>query len=237
MSATSRPDRAAQNTCRRFSDPLMTTNTVVCVHGFWSHGAGMFLIKRRLEREYGMRVLLFSYPSVRGTLDENAATLAEFIREQGISSTHIIGHSLGGVVALRMFANDPKSAPGRLVCLGSPLSGSRAADFLSQQDWAEPILGRSLRAGVVHEAANKWASHVCEKRDIGIIAGTVPLGFGKLVADFDEPNDGTIAVSETRLDGAADHLVLPVSHKGMLVSPDVVDQAAAFMKRGEFLRE
>ena len=69
----------------------MTTNTVVCVHGFWSHGAGMFLIKRRLEREYGMRVLLFSYPSVRGTLDENAATLAEFIREQGISSTHIIG--------------------------------------------------------------------------------------------------------------------------------------------------
>ncbi|NIN37578.1 MAG: alpha/beta hydrolase, partial [Gammaproteobacteria bacterium] len=77
----------------------------------------------------------------------------------------------------------------------------------------------------------------CEERDIGVIAGTVPLGFGKLVADFDEPNDGTIAVSETRLKGARDHLVMAVSHKGMLVSPDVADQAAAFLRRGEFLRE
>lgn len=212
-------------------------DNVICAHGFWSHGMGMFLIKRRLEKEYGMRVLLFSYRSVRGTLDENAAALAKFIHEQGLHATHIIGHSLGGVVALRMFANDPDAVPGRLVCLGSPLSGSRAADFLSQQVWAESILGHSLRTGVVHEAANEWASHVCEEREVGIIAGTVPLGFGKFVARFDEPNDGTIALSETRLEGAADHLVMEVSHKGMLVSPDVTDQAAAFLMRGEFLRD
>jgi pimeloyl-ACP methyl ester carboxylesterase len=210
---------------------------VVCVHGFWSHGAGMFLVKRRLEKEYGLRVLLFSYPSVRGTLDENAASLARFIREQQLSSTHIIGHSLGGVVALRMYANNPDVVPGRLVCLGSPLSGSRAADFLSQQDWAEPILGHSLSAGVVHTAANEWGSNACEQREVGIIAGTVPLGFGQFVANFDEPHDGTIAVSETRLAGATDHLLMAVSHKGMLVSGDVADQAAAFLKRGAFLRD
>ena len=69
-----------------------------------------------------------------------------------------------------------------------------------------------------------------------MIAGNVPLGFGRLVANFDEDNDGTIGVSETQLDAAKDHLVLPVSHKGMLVSADVADQAAAFIKRGEFLR-
>jgi len=210
---------------------------VICTHGFWSHGIGMYLIKRRLEREYGMRVLLFSYRSVRGSLDENAAALADFIHRHGLESAHIIGHSLGGVVALRMYANDPHAVPGRLVCLGSPLCGSRAADFLSQQVWAETILGRSLRPAVVHEAANEWGSHVCEDREIGVIAGTVPLGFGKFVADFDEPNDGTVALSETRLAGATDHLAMEVSHKGMLVSPDVVDQAAAFLKRGRFLRD
>lgn len=216
---------------------MKSIDTVVCLHGFWSHGAGMFLIKRRLEREYGLRTLLFSYPSVRGTLDDNAATLARFIHEQGLQRTHIIGHSLGGVVALRMFANDPDAVPGRLVCLGSPLCGSRAADFLSQQNWAEMIFGRSLGTGVVHEAANDWGSHVCEERDIGVIAGTVPFGFGQFVANFEEPNDGTIAISETRLAGARDHLIMDVSHKGMLVSPAVVDQAAAFLKRGEFLRD
>jgi pimeloyl-ACP methyl ester carboxylesterase len=216
---------------------MTATDSVVCVHGVWSYGVSMFLVKRRLEKEHGMRVLLFNYPSIRGTLDENAVALADFIHAEGLGATHVIGHSLGGVVALRMYATDDRAVPGRLVCLGSPLTGSRSADFLSQQDWAESILGHSLRTGVVHEAANEWGSHVCNERDVGVIAGTVPLGLGKIVASFDSDNDGTVAVSETRIDGAKDHLCMRVSHSGLVVSSDVADQAAAFLKRGEFLRD
>ena len=216
---------------------MSAPDTVVCVHGFWSHGTGMYLIKRRLEREFGYRALLFSYPSVRGSLDENAAALAGFIRDQDIDRAHIVGHSLGGVLALRMLAKDPDALPGRVVCLGSPLTGSRAADYLNAQVWAEDIIGHSLSAGVVRSNASDWAAHVCEQREIGVIAGNVPLGFGRLVADFREDNDGSVGVSETRLQGVADHLVMAVSHKGMLVSSDVADQAGSFLKRGEFLRE
>lgn len=216
---------------------MTAIDTVVCVHGFWSHWTGMYLIKRRLEKEYGFRARLFSYRSVRGTLDENAIALSRFIHEQGVEGAHVVGHSLGGVLALRMLANDPDSLPGRVVCLGSPLTGSRAADILSEQVWAEEIIGHSLPSGVIHRAASEWASHLCEEREIGVIAGTVPLGVGRLFAKFEEDNDGTIAVSETRLEGAKDHLVLPVSHKGMLVSTDVADQTGSFLKRGEFLRE
>jgi len=216
---------------------MTAIDTVVCVHGIWSHGAGMYLIKRRLEKEFGFRALLFSYRSIRGTLDENAAALTAFIHEQDLDGVHIVGHSLGGVLALRMLANDPHALPGRVVCLGSPLTGSRAADFLSEKEWAEDILGRSLPVGVIHESANEWASHICEQREIGVIAGTVPLGVGRLFAKFDGDNDGTVAVSETYLDGAKDHLVMPVSHKGLLFSSDVADQTGSFLKRGEFLRE
>ena len=212
-------------------------NTVICIHGIWSHGVSMYLIKRRLEKEYGYKVLLFSYPSVRGTLDENAASLSQFIDDQGVDGAHIIGHSLGGVIALRMLANENDAVPGRLVCVGSPLTGSRAAAFLSTQNWAEPFIGHSLPAGVVHEAANEWASHVCLQREVGVIAGTVPVGFGRLVTKFDGENDGSVAVAETQLDGARDHICMNVSHKSMLVSKDMVDQAAAFLKRGEFLRD
>lgn len=216
---------------------LNAIRDVVCVHGFLSHGAGMYLIKRRLQREFNLRVSLFSYPSVRGSLDQNAAVLAKFITELGLGGAHIVGHSLGGIVALRMYANHPATVPGRLVCLGSPLSGSRAAALLNERVWAEPLIGKSLRTGVVEAAANEWGSHVCETREVGIIAGTTSLGVGQFVASFDEPNDGTIAVSETYLEGARDHLVMDVSHNTMLVAPAVVDQAAAFLKRGEFLRE
>lgn len=216
---------------------MININTVVCVHGVWSHGVSMYLVKRRLEKEHGMRVLLFDYRSVRGTLDENAAELADFIHSEGLEATHLIGHSLGGVIALRMLAQDDAAVPGRLVCLGAPLTGSRAADFLSRQDWAQQIIGDSLRTGVVREAANEWGSHVCKERDVGIIAGTVPMGVGKFFANFDGEHDGTVAVSETNLEGAKDHLRMRVSHSGLLVSRDVADQAAAFLKRGEFLRE
>ena len=214
----------------------MQTEVVICVHGYLSHGAGMYLIKRRLQREYGMRVSLFSYPSVRGTLDENSAMLAAFVRDQETDVAHIVGHSLGGVLALRMHANNPGFLPGRVVCLGSPLTGSRAANYLNELEWAEEIVGRSVPDAMIHQTANDWVSKVAEHRDIGVIAGTVPLGFGRLVANFDEDNDGTVSVSETRLSGAKDHLIMPVSHKGMLVSANVADQAAAFIKRGEFLR-
>lgn len=210
---------------------------VVCTHGFWSHGAQMYLIKRRLEREYDFRVRLFSYPSVRGTIDDNAAALARFLRDQKLDAVHLIGHSLGGVVALRMLANNPQAPPGRLVCMGSPLSGSRAAALLTEQVWAERIVGRSLRTGVVQKAANEWGSHVCRTREVGIIAGTLSFGMGQFVASFDEPNDGTIALSETHLDGAKDHLEMKVTHQTMLVLPQAADQAAAFLRRGHFLRE
>lgn len=216
---------------------MTAIDTVVCVHGFWSHGTGMYLIKRRLEREFGFRARLFSYPSVRGSLDENASALSRFVNELGVDGVHIVGHSLGGVLALRMLANHAAAPPGRIVCLGSPLTGSRAAEFMSAQVWAEDIMGRSLPAGVVEAAASEWAAHVCEQREIGVIAGNVALGFGRLVADFEEDNDGSVGVSETRLAGAVDHLIMPVSHKGMLVSRDVADQAGSFLKRGEFLRE
>lgn len=212
-------------------------DTVVCLHGFWSHGSGMYLIKRRLETEYDMRALTFSYPSVRGTLDENAEALADFITRHNDNGVHIVGHSLGGVVALRMLANHPAAPPGRVVCLGSPLTGSRAADFLRRQDWAEPLVGRSLSKGVIAEPASSWAHSVCAAREVGVIAGVASIGLGQFVAGFDEDNDGTVAVSETRLDGVRDHLLMSVSHNGMLLSRSVVDQTAAFLKRGKFLRD
>ncbi|MDH3266153.1 MAG: alpha/beta fold hydrolase [Gammaproteobacteria bacterium] len=216
---------------------MTAINTVVCTHGVWSHGVSMLLIKRRLEKEYGFDVRVFSYPSVRGTLDDNAALLSRFIASEGLEAAHLLGHSLGGVIALRMLANDANAVPGRVVCIGSPLTGSRAADFLCTQDWAEPFMGHTLAAGVVHKAANEWASHVCEQREVGVIAGTAPYGLGRLITTFDGENDGTVAVAETQLEGAKDHICMDVSHKSMLVSSAVVDQAAAFLKRGEFLRD
>ena len=213
------------------------TRRIVCLHGIWMPGAGMMYVKHRLESDNGYQVDLFSYSPVTETLDDVAQKLADFIAGSDDAPTHLIGYSLGGVVVLRTLALRQDIDVDRVVCLGSPLCGSRAAFHLKQLDWGNLILGKTIAEGVLDDAAHRWAQGVAQSHEIGIIAGDVPLGFGRLVAGFEEPNDGTVAIAETRMPGAKDHLVLPVSHKGMLISRNVVDQTAAFLKRGEFLRE
>ena len=68
----------------------------------------------------------------------------------------------------------------------------------------------------------------------GVIAGDQSFGLGRFIAMFDEPNDGTVALRETELEGCADRLVLPVSHMGMLLSSRVADECAGFLSSGHF---
>ncbi len=78
------------------------------------------------------------------------------------------------------------------------------------------------------EPTRRWT----QARELGVIAGTRPVGLGRFFAGFDEPNDGTVAVRETRIEGATDHLVLPVSHLGMLLSAASPRSAAASCATG-----
>lgn len=215
----------------------MSAGNVILVHGVWMPGVEMALLKHRLNNEHEFSTCLFSYPSMKGSLDENVELLADFIRDEGLDDTHVVAHSLGGVVTLRMLSLHPDITSGRVVCLGSPLTGSRAAEYLNRHDWGTAILGNTLTEGVVDESAAEWATGVTEQRDVGVIAGTLGIGLGKLVTRFQGENDGTVAVSETLLPGIKDHIRLKVSHSGLILSRSSADQVAAFLKRGEFLRE
>lgn len=212
----------------------MSARAVVLLHGIWMPGAEMFLLKRRLERSRTFRCHIYSYPSVKATLQENADGLYEFVRNLYADEVNIVGHSLGGVVALRMLAIHAGAPAGRVVCLGSPLCGSRAARKLLATGWGSAMIGRTLAAGVVQEPAVSWADHVLALREVGIIAGTVPVGMGRIVTRFDGANDGTVAVSETRLPGARDHLCVPVNHTALVTSSKVAAQVFAFLQAGRF---
>jgi hypothetical protein len=91
-------------------------------------------------------------------------------------------------------------------------------------------MGPSVTAELLAAHARRWG----HARPLGIIAGRQPLGLGRLFAAFTEPNDGTVAVSETHIPGAADSIVLPVSHFGMLVSARVARETGSFLTQGRF---
>jgi hypothetical protein len=69
---------------------------------------------------------------------------------------------------------------------------------------------------------------------IGVLAGTRRVGLGRLVPGLPLPNDGVVALAETRLPGAADFIALPVAHSEMLASRRCAAQIAAFLESGRF---
>jgi len=124
----------------------------------------------------------------------------------------------------------PEQPPGRVVFLGVPAIASRTAVSVARRGWGLTPLGRCIAEELLTERSRRWTA----SRELGIIAGTHPVGLGRLFVKFDEDSDGTVAVSETRLPGATDSVALPVSHTGMMLSPRVAREAAAFFRTGHF---
>lgn len=73
-------------------------------------------------------------------------------------------------------------------------------------------------------------------RELGVIAGTRPLGVGRLAPGLGRPNDGTVAVAETKLVGMTDYAELPVTHTWLLYSRPAARQVCAFLATGRFTR-
>jgi pimeloyl-ACP methyl ester carboxylesterase len=130
--------------------------------------------------------------------------------------THIVAHSLGGLVALKALAG-ATAFKGRIICIGSPLAGSRAARALASHH-AGRMAGHSL------PLLCQGLQRVPEGLKVSVIAGTKPHGLGRLLRRFDEPSDGTVALSETKIPGLERHITVPVSHSGQLFSKAVVQQ-------------
>jgi pimeloyl-ACP methyl ester carboxylesterase len=203
---------------------------VVYVHGLWFSGHEAFMLRRRLEKERGYAWRVFSYASTLLSMDEIADALNDCIAAVDAPRVHLLGHSLGGIAILRCLERHGQQPPGRVVIMGTPSMASQAAAALARFRIGRAILGQAAARELLHTHQRRW-SH---EREIGIIAGTQPLSFGRLVVSFDEPNDGTVAVSETRLPGATAHLTLPVNHSGMLLSARVAHEVGQFLEHGRF---
>lgn len=201
----------------------------VLIHGLWTHGLLMEPQRRYLARA-GFDAVTYSYPSVRLTLTENADRLARFARTLTAPVIHWVGHSLGGLVILRMLERQAALPPGRVVMLGSPYADAYSGRVLLRSALGTRMLGRSVAEWLECVKPERFPG-----REIGVIAGTRSFGLGRFVArGLPRPNDGAVTLDETRMAAACDRIEMPVTHSGMLLSSRVARQIAAFLRDGCF---
>jgi hypothetical protein len=213
---------------------------VVYVHGLWLKGGESFLLRRRLSRALKAESRVFPYASVGSGISDNAMGLGRFLQSIQTDTLHLVAHSMGGLVILKLFElslvpQGPLAGvaqglpPGRIVLTGSPVRGSRSAQRLLRLPLGRALLGSAAETLRVR-GEPRWSGG----RDLGVIAGDLAVGLGRLLGRMRAPNDGTVWFDETALPGATDRLRVHVSHTGMVYSAEVARQVAAFLKDGRF---
>ncbi len=206
----------------------MTANPeIILVHGLWFGSWAMAPLAKRL-RAQGFAVRRIRYRTTGEGLTQHAQRLHRFAGETGGEQIHFVGHSLGGLVILKTLAEYNDLPPGRVVLLGSPLGGSKVARK------ARRVTGSGHLFGEIRSTLERGFKRLPARRETGMIAGSKTIGLGALVGGTEGPGDGTVSISETRVDGLSDHLVLPVTHTGMLFSREVASQVALFLQNGQF---
>lgn len=207
-----------------------TGDHVIVLHGIWMRGIAMLPLARRL-RAAGFTVDTPDYPSVVGSWADSASRLADHWRSHAGRKVHIVGHSLGGMLAVHVAASHDDLPDGRIVCLGSPLNGSSAAGRLRGLPGGHWLMGQS--AEILREGLAAWRG----QRSVGVIAGSTPIGLGSVLGALKSPHDGTVSVDETRLEGIAEHRVVAYTHTGLAFSSDVAEMTARFLDGGRFTEE
>ena len=211
---------------------------VVLVHGLWMPAASMALLGKRLRRA-GFCARSFGSPSVADDLSTNARRLAAFAFADDRKGRdgdapvrlHLVGHSTGGALLLRALADSPALAErvSRVVLLGIPYADSAAAHSLLRFPGGHRMLGRTLREWLATPRPRPDPRH-----QVGVIAGSRPLGLSRMLIRLSGINDGAVSLEEAQVPGACDTILMPVAHSSLILSAGVADEVAAFLRTGRF---
>lgn len=198
---------------------------VILLHGLGANSWLTSLLARRLQL-CGYQVHNWGYWSFWQSLEtliphyeSEFAAVQESMEED--QSLHIVGHSMGAIIARAVVSNVELPSLKRLVMLSPPNGGSHVATAVGPYlKWLTNLVDElSDRSDSL---VNRLPRRLQRNIDIGIIA-----------AEWDY----VVHEVSTHLDEESDHIVMPSRHTGLILRKPVADQTVHFLNYGVFHRE
>jgi pimeloyl-ACP methyl ester carboxylesterase len=208
----------------------LSGRAVILVHGLIRSSSCFSAMRTALESE-GDLVIPFDYPSTRVAIEESAEALNRVIESlDGIEEINFVVHSMGGLVVRQSLTarNDPRIR--RMVMLGVPNQGANLANMLKDYRLFKTVYGPAGQQ-LIEDPGGFIAGLPTPTFPFAVIAGGkgTASGYNPWIAGDD---DGTVAVSSTRLPGAADFLTVPTLHSFLMSDPTVIESTKRFLKTG-----
>lgn len=206
---------------------------VVLLHGL-ARGHGSMARLGKFLRRHDLETMSRTYPSRRHSIRELAGEVTEWIVAQAQGRpVSAVTHSMGGVIVRHL--HDPRIRWERIVMLAPPNRGSQLAAGLVQNPlfrWYYGPAGAELADG------SRWPA---PPAPFGVIAGTRSRALSNVTSwtlgrrfTATTPNDGTVAVDETRLDGMTAFTEVDATHTWIMNDPTVHQLVLGYLRTGRF---
>jgi pimeloyl-ACP methyl ester carboxylesterase len=179
-------------------------------------------------------VFTVDYPSTTATLAELREVVAEQVHAAvGDARCDLVGHSLGGIVALQLKSGPLSGQVRRVVQMGSPNLGTPLADVIRRIPGVLEVMGPTLDA-LAESDIDLLTLPEDQRELLGAIAGT---GGWRTVTQFyglEDENDGKVSVESALGAEPGNSVIIETSHSLLTVSTTVADQVIAFLRAGQF---
>jgi pimeloyl-ACP methyl ester carboxylesterase len=208
---------------------------VVLLHGITRSARSFRKMQGALEAA-GFATLNIDYRSRAKSLDAlvvdiHPAIAAFAARLDG--PIHFVAHSMGGLLTRAYVAKYPPTRLGHVLLLGTPNNGSEIADRFGRLALYRMFFGPAGQQLTTTPDAVTRALLPAPTYPLGVIAGNrsvYPIASRFLPS----PNDGRVSVESTKLNGMADHIVIPTAHPLLVRDARAIAQTITFLQRGRF---
>ncbi len=208
----------------------MSGKAVIAIHGIVRSSKSFSKMRGRLK-DAGYEIVGFDYPSTRVEISDSAEYLHSVIQSlEGIEQIDFVVHSMGGLVVRSYLSKHRDPRIKRMVMIGVPNLGADMADRLRENPLYREFFGPAGQQ-LVTDPAGFISRLPTPDFEFAIIAGSRGSmdGYNPLIPGDD---DGTVAVSSTRLPGATDFVTVRGLHTFLMASDEAIDCTLRFLKDG-----